>query len=248
MDTYVTASVDRVTAGSLFKRSGRIWLRHFVVFTALGLVVHLPVVLTYALGGRTLLADKSLVSWIGGADNALENLAAALLAHGVVTELRGQPLVFAESLRIGLRSLGTALGVGLGVALLVGLSHFAYSIPALFVQTAFLLAVPAAVIERAGFADAFRRSWRLSSGYRWSLFGSIFLVGLLTLAVGGLAALAYRHGRAWTPELRDRVIYVMAGAGALVGAWMPVLANVAFHDLRRLKEGVDVASLTRVFE
>jgi hypothetical protein len=248
MDTYVTTGVDRVTAGSLFKRSARIWMRHFVAFTALGLLVQLPTLLIFVAGGRALLADKSLMGWVGGAGNALQNLAVALLAHGVVTELRGQPLVFGESLRIGLRSLGTSLGVGLALALLVALGHFAYNIPGLFLQTAFLLAVPAAVIERAGFALAFRRSWTLSSGHRWSLFGCMLLVGLCTIAAGGVAALAYRHGRAWTPELRNGVIYVMAGGSALLGAWMPVLANVAFHDLRRLKEGVDVSSLTRVFE
>jgi hypothetical protein len=248
MDTPVTPGIDRVTAGSLFKRSGRIWWRHFVAFTALALVAHLPTLLIYVLGGRAMLADQGVMRWVGSADVAAGSLAAAMLAHGVVTELRGQPLDLGESLRVGLRSLATSLAVGLTVALLVGLGNFAYYIPGMFAQTVFLLAVPAAVIEHTGFTYAFARSWKLTAGHRWSIFGAIFLIGLVTLAVGGGAALAYRHGRAWTPELRANVIYLMAGAGMLLGAWMAVLANVAFHDLRRLKEGVDVSSLTRVFE
>jgi hypothetical protein len=238
--------MDQVTAGTLFQRSGRLWMRHYVLFTLLGSLAHLPA-FVLRVTGVVPPPRVGQVDLLFGLSSALSSVLAAAVAHGVVTELRGKPLVFVESLRIGLRSLGHALGAAIFFATVAIVGSFAYHVPALAVQVLFFVAVPVMVIERPGFVASFVRAFQLARDHHWTIVGAALFVVLVELAIAFVASLSYRHGRPWTPELRAHAQLILMGAGLLFCGWWPVLTNVAFHDLRRVKEGVNVATLTDVF-
>lgn len=246
MDYVVTSNADRVTAMSLLRRSGRIWLRHYPLFTLLGSLAIIP---GFVLRESSLVPvpKPGQVDLLVGLSTALGSVVAAAVAHGVLTELLGKPLVFGESLRIGVRSLGYALGAAVLFAAVALLGSFAYQLPSVILEVLFFLAVPVLVLERRGFVASFARAYKLAEGYRWTLVGAMVLIVVATTLGGGAVSLAYRHGRAWTPELRADAHRIFFVAALVVGGWWPVFTNVAFHDLRRVKEGVNIATLTDVF-
>src|SRR5262245_42341566 len=64
-----------------------------------------------------------------------------------------------------------AIGVALGLVLLI--------VPGLYLLTRWALIPAVIVIEKLGAGDAFNRSWQLTRGYGWSVFGSLLVAFLL---------------------------------------------------------------------
>lgn len=242
-----STGTSRVTALGLYRRSAAVYLRHFVLFSTLAGLLRLPTIaLTLWCAARP--SATHYLPYIASVDFALSNLVAAALAHGVITELRGERLPFGASIRRGLETLVPALGIAVVVAVLVSLGSFAYRVPALVAQSAMFVAVPVAVVERPGVLASMKRSWKLTEGYKLTVFGVLVLVHLTFLVLGGASSIAFRHGRAWTPELMQTARLIMAAPGAILGGWLSVSAIVAYHDLRTLKEGADTETIGRVFD
>src|SRR3989475_4053585 len=63
------------------------------------------------------------------------------------------------------------------VALAVG------GIVALYLSIGLSLYAPAIMMESKTAVDGLRRSWQITKGHRWSLFGAIFIVGILALII-----------------------------------------------------------------
>src|SRR3989454_4056974 len=63
------------------------------------------------------------------------------------------------------------------VALAVG------GIVALYLSIGLSLYAPAIMMESKTAGDGLRRSWQITKGHRWSLFGAIFIVGILALII-----------------------------------------------------------------
>lgn len=118
-------------------------------------------------------------------------------------------------------------------------------IPGLVLAAGYFVAVPAAVAEdRTTGSGALARSWELSRGRRVLMLG-VFLLSILGI-FGGLfllATIVYALEAAETPSL----VLVSALQTVLV-TFLPVSATVAYHRLRREKEGEDPAELGAVFE
>jgi hypothetical protein len=78
------------------------------------------------------------------------------------------------------------IGIGLGIILLV--------VPGLFLATVWSVIAPSIVVERIGAMDAFRRSWELTKGDRWRVFGVIVVTFIIVFVVdaifGAIAAAA----------------------------------------------------------
>ena len=103
------------------------------------------------------------------------------------------------------------------VALAVG------GIVALYLSIGLSLYAPAIMMESKTAVDGLRRSWQITKGHRWSLFGAIFIVGILALII----TLAITLPAALLP---GPVPTFAAGAIAsgLVGSLSVILAGVAY--------------------
>jgi hypothetical protein len=105
---------------------------------------------------------------------------------------------------------GSVLGLGVVVGLAVGIGALvAYGVPGYVLQCLLFVAVPAAIVERLGLGLALWRSVKLTEDYRLTIFGALFAIAVAGILVGGAASLAFRHGRAWTPELRQTARTIM---------------------------------------
>jgi hypothetical protein len=164
--------------------------------------------------------------------------------------------------------IGAALGDGLRyffplfiVALLVGLGTgiglLLFIIPGLFLIVRWAVAAPAALIEREGPTHSIGRSAELTQGHRWAVFGLVLLyfvffyasiigLGMILAATGGVGS---SPGGVMT---RDTPGYIYAGATALVETLLSLVATVGmaslYFELRRVKDGVGVDELAKVFD
>lgn len=160
---------------------------------------------------------------------------------GVVTGLlAGLPLLLiALSARDDLTDVaepadtGRALATG-GLALVSAVAQ-------IVINTLFAAAAGAVVVENIGGIAALKRSLALTRGCR----GRVFLCFVVTGLVGGIlgAILGFVLGLALS-DLPLLTTIVIACLGSPLGA---ILSATIYHDLRAVKEGVDVAELARVF-
>ena len=165
-------------------------------------------------------------------------------------------------------SIGAALGDGLRyffplfiVALLVGLGTgiglIFFIIPGLFLMVRWAVSAPAALIEREGPTHSIGRSAELTEGHRWAVFGLVLLYLVFAYAVGiGLDfLLAATGGLGSTANgvmTKDASGYIFAAAISGVEALVSLVGTVGmaslYFELRRVKDGVGVDELARVFD
>jgi len=108
----------------------------------------------------------------------------------------------------------------------VGLSALAILVlipVVIFVSVSLSLNAPAIMMEGVGALDGLRRSWALTRGRRFSIFGAMFIIGLLAAVValvGSSVSFAY-------PDVAVSFAVNVFVQG-VVGSWAVILAAVAY--------------------
>jgi hypothetical protein len=171
-------------------------------------------------------------------------LATATITFGVFQQMRGRSTTISDCLKVGLSNLFPVLGVAVlqGLAIVVG--AFFCAVPGLIAMAMLAVAVPVAIEERPGVFAALNRSGELTEGYRWPVFGVLFILGLINFGVGivfGLMMLAL----ASIPVLPT---LISEAAGVVAGGLSATAAAVMYYRLRSVKESIDVDSLASVFD
>ncbi len=203
--------------------------------------------------------------------NQLGSILAAFLLQSVVTygvfaDLRGRPVGFTGALA-GLKRFFPALGTGLLVLLFMGVLLFAAMflslafqsllmadplllgalVGVIVIQCTFFVAVQATIVEKTSPLKSMSRSSWLTASARWPIFGLLLLIYgtgfALTMLVSGVLL---GEAESWS-AVRTGLL-VAFGINVVVATFHAVCAAVVYHDLRRAKEGVDVADLVQVFE
>jgi hypothetical protein len=170
----------------------------------------------------------------------------------------GERVGAGESLRFGIRRLPSVIVAGILIFLMM--------LPALIVVAAapvlFLillvnvwlfgrvaLTVPAAVAERAGPFRAIGRSWNLTRGNWWRLFGTLVVLFLISLviqfAIGfvfGIVAAALTIGETAYAALWALTLIAM---GAIVDPLVAAILAIAYFDMRVRNEGFDLELLAQ---
>ncbi len=165
-------------------------------------------------------------------------------------------------------NMGAALGDGLRyffplfiVALLVGLGVLVgfifFVIPGLFLMVRWAVSAPAVVVEREGPTHSIGRSADLTEGYRWAVFGLILLYVVFAYAIsiglGMVLAATDSFGVQGAGIMtKDAAGYIFAGSSSIVEALTSLVGTVGmaslYFELRRVKEGVGIDELAKVFE
>ena len=244
---------------AIVERAVSLWLRHIGLYLGVSLLSLLPSMLTTSstasVSMEQLFVPSTPGAWLRFAlETALTGLASGFLVHLTLTLLAGLPADPRRSLgRLSSRavlvivvfwmqtllswSAFAPLGLGalLDVPWLVGLG-MAVALPlVILVSIRFCVVLPATMVEPVrNPLVAFRRSWRLTSG--WPAFFALFVVGLLLIGAAFALALAIIVVAgalgAQGPEM-----LAMALVGTLFGSLLPAVAAVSYQDLRCYKEG-----------
>jgi len=132
-----------------------------------------------------------------------------------------------------------------------------FIIPGLFLIVRWAVAAPAALIEREGPTHSIGRSAELTAGHRWAVFGLVllYLVFFYASIIGlgmVLAAMGNIGSNAAGVMTKDMSGYIYAGAMAGVETLTSLIATVGmaslYFELRRVKDGVGVDELAKVFD
>lgn len=111
---------------------------------------------------------------------------------------------------------------GLFLAFVIG------GVIAIFVYVALCLYAPAIMMENMGAVGGLQRSWALTKGHRWSLFGAI----LLTAILGVLVSVAITVPAGLAGNLFVSILATVL-ASAIVGPWLVILVAVAYDLIVR---------------
>ena len=110
-----------------------------------------------------------------------------------------------------------------------------------YVQASWFVSPVIATIERHGPVSSLRRSWQLSSGFRWRIVGLVLLLVVLFLVLFVLVVFLITLIAAANQSAGAVAIFIAAFAA--VPLWMPLFfgtMTVLYYDLRVRKEGFDL--------
>jgi hypothetical protein len=203
-------------------------------------------------------SQPALVVWvtIGG---VIVSLVTTYILQGALTRAAVDDLS-GRGMRIG-----PAIGDGLAnffplfiVALLVGIGTMLGAL--LLIIPAFLLAVrwavsaPVVVMERKGPTGAMGRSAELSEGHRWAIFGLLLIYVIFAYAVQigvvlGLSAVGIAITERFSLGVPGLIFAGVSAASAAIVTLISTVGSASLYfELRRVKDGVGVEDLAKVFD
>ena len=165
------------------------------------------------------------------------------LIYGAFQDVRGRPFDIGASVQRGLSRFLPVLGTAICAGILVAIGFMLLVIPGLILLTMFFVIVPVCVVEGMGPFQSLGRSSALTKGYRWRIF-AIYLVPGLIIGIGG--GILERIGLGIGGLVGNALVaYVVTAVG---GAYQVIVNIMAYHDLRAVKEGLDIEQLAAVFD
>ena len=263
--------------GDVLGRGFGVWGRNVLRFVTLMIVVYSPfVAYTLILAFSDAPPDawglwELIHSW---AAPLLGYLATAVLVLAVFQQLRGKTTTLGGCLRAGLRRLIPIIFVAIcvffcaaiwwvpvGLMVVVEpLLAFVFMLAAVFLSLyftcTFWVAIPVTIVEKKGIFASMGRSRLLSRGHKWWIVLILLILFAMQIGVNMVIMMTTRFSldALRNPDeivgYRNMGIYaiLIVGSNLFVGSLNATMTAVAYHDLRRSKEGVGVEDLVRVFE
>jgi hypothetical protein len=231
-----------LTMGSLLGESFSVYFANFIPFLLISALVLAPLFVFVAYVS-TLSADpaKMLPFLLAAIPIQLvcAQVAAAGMAYGVYQHLRGGSPSVSDCLRIGLSSFLPVLGLAIVHSLGILVGVMLCLAPGILLAIRWAVAIPVMVEEKPGIMDALRRSTDLTDGYRGTVFGVLFVMGLIQNL----------SNKALELSIDDLGTYLMATS--VVDLFTTGLASTAaavmYYRLRSVKESIDVDQISSVF-
>ena len=234
--------------GSVFSRAAVVLSRHFLTFFIVIAISYLPIFLLAMLARTRTTTDAVDPAQVfnGLASVALilvlSTLGEAIIAHAAFQDMRSRPVRPAESLNVVLRRVLPIVGNAFVAKVLIFLGFHLLIIPGIILCTMWFVGLPACVVERLGPLTSLRRSWELTEGHHWKVFGMALLFSIASL---GSFLIEFELGAVAGPTvgLIGKLIWM-----GLWAAFSAVVGAVTYHDLRVVKEGLTIDQITKVFD
>lgn len=162
-------------------------------------------------------------------------------------------IAIAAIIIIPIFALGTDVGGQDAIAIFVLLAILAGFILLLvfaFLLTRLWVTVPVIAVERPGVIAALRRSWNLTRGHAWRVFGIILVMWAGTIGVSTVAGIAVVFTIIFIGGMTGLIIGqgVNIFISLLANALYAIAAAVAYVELRRAKEGFGIEDIAAVFD
>jgi len=106
---------------------------------------------------------------------------------------------------------------------------------ALFLYVSLILYAPAIMMENASAVGGLSRSWQMTRGHRWSLFGAILVASILAGIIGLAISVPLNFTGSQVGPIGAAVVSVVSSAlvSAFVGSWIVILVAVAYDLMVR---------------
>jgi hypothetical protein len=243
-----------LSVGEILDTSFSLYRRHFGALATVALVcTGIPLLLRLFLeasGGLLTNVTLFLVYTIGLV--VLSLVATGATVFIVAESYLGRPISAREALARAAPHLGRILVCSLLMSLVVGLGFLLLVIPGVILAVGLVLAVPAVVLEPGTSATAaLSRSWDLTRGSRWRIFGLgmtlLVLLYVPVVALTGVFAMVVPVASIRTlgpASVGSIVVLTMAGLVQMfIYPLFYCVLTVTYYDLRVRKEGFDLELL-----
>ncbi len=245
-----------LSVGEILDVSFQLYRRHFAALAMVALVCSgLPVLLSLfieASGG--MLQHVWLTLAYYGIFVVLSAIATAATVFIVSESYLGRPLSAAEALSRAAPLLWRVITCSVLTGLLVMVGFLLFVIPGIVLVCGVILAFPVLVLEPGTSASgALSRSWALTRGSRWRIFGMLVTLFLLLyipiVALTALAALVLPDAAPGAAMAGGIVGLVLAGVLQLfLYPLFYCVLTVSYYDLRVRKEGFDLEVLAQTLQ
>ena len=245
-----------LSVGEILDVSFQLYRRHFAALAMGALVCSgLPVLLSLfieASGG--MLQHVWLTLAYYGIFVVLSAIATAATVFIVSESYLGRPLSAAEALSRAAPLLWRVITCSVLTGLLVMVGFLLFVIPGIVLVCGVILAFPVLVLEPGTSASgALSRSWALTRGSRWRIFGMLVTLFLLLyipiVALTALAALVLPDADPGSAMTGGIVGLVLAGVLQLfLYPLFYCVLTVSYYDLRVRKEGFDLEVLAQTLQ
>lgn len=229
-------------AGKVLSETFSTYFSNFLPFVLLTGLISLPLVALAAyvstLKSNPLLAAELFLATIL-LQAILGQVATAGITYGVYQQMRSKSPSLIDCLRVGFSRLLPVLGVVIVTGFAVGLGLVLCCVPGLILATMFAVVVPVTVEERPAVFDALRRSSFLTEGFRWQIFGALFVVGIIQqIPTQILSRTVHDLGT---------LLMITIFLSILTTSLSSTAAAVMYYRLRSVKESIDVDQISSVF-
>ena len=177
------------------------------------------------------------------------------LTRAAIDDLSGNGVKFGAAIADGLRYFFPLLIVGILAGLGTGLGFLIFVIPGIMLAVRWVVSAPIVVVEKEGPTSALGRAAELTKGNRWAIFGLILLYVALSWVVQIVIVLLVGAAAGQNQSMIGDIALsslVLTVATALVTALLSLVSTLGaaslYFELRRVKEGVSVDDLAKVFE
>jgi uncharacterized membrane protein len=243
-----------LSVGEILDTSFSLYRRHFGALATVSLIcTGLPLVLRLFIEAAGGMFNNIPLSLLYMLSLVVLSLVATGATVFIVSEsYLGRPLSARAALNRATPYMGRILLCSLLMAFVVGLGFLLFVIPGIILGVGLALAIPAVVLEPARSASgALSRSWELTRGSRWRIFGlGITLLVLLyvpVVAITGLLAVMIPHGSSPAIVTTSFATIIALAIGGVVQLFIYPLfycvLTVTYYDLRVRKEGFDLELL-----
>ncbi len=241
---------EALSIGGSISQSFWLFRHYFLTFNVLAFLLHIPfALLIWWIPELGILAGGKLGIWIAGALAFViifieSYLLQAIVTVCVVRHLQEAPVTLGDAISVSFAMLGRVILVGMLVFILMTLG-FVLIIPGIIVAVALSVAIPVTIVEGLPATASLHRSWALTDGNRWRIFG-LFLITAIAFGIYGFIV-AFVMGAAVLLEtsMEDVLFdFLLLPASVLLS----VVIAVIYHQLRRAKDGVDIKTLAAVFD
>ncbi|WP_339861347.1 hypothetical protein [Paremcibacter congregatus] len=237
-------SVGRVLANSFSTLNSNL-----PSFGLLALILMIPnaYFIIAPLGGSPVtLGDISNPLAIAGVTMVLQvvfgSLLSAMLIYGTFESMKGHKVNIGDLISKGLAVVFPVVGLAIIIGFIIALGMILLIVPGVILAIMFYVAIPVRVVEGRNIGDCLSRSEKLTKGHRWSIFGLLVLVVIISTLInavaGGLMAIIGNL------PLMGTILYIVS---AYITAFGSVISAMVYYELRAAKEGVDIDELSQVF-
>jgi hypothetical protein len=165
------------------------------------------------------------------------------MIYGAFQDVRGRPFDISASVRRGLSRFLPVIGAAICAGVLTGIGFILLIVPGVIIFLMFFVVIPVCVVEGLGPAQSLGRSRQLTKGYRWRIFAICLISGLI---IGVGSAVLERLGLSIAGAAGQALVSFVVGA--IGGAYQAIVTIMTYHDLRSVKEGLDIEQLAAVFD
>lgn len=254
--SHSTEYEGTMTAGSLLGDTFETFGNNFVVFMIINFICLIPAfVLGYTLMSGIISDMQSIGSFshiqalkklsstsnlYSFAQTVLALVAQVAVVFSVVEFKSGHKVSIGEALTKGFSFLLPVIGVLVLTMLIIFGGLILFIIPGLIAAIALFVAIPVAVVEKPGVMNSLKRSWNLTTGYRWSIFWAYLLLGLINTILAAVMTVFI---------LKNFQLYFFGTAilAILFNSLNSTMAAVGYLQLRGIKDNVVVDDLVDVF-